>query len=516
MSDPVDKAKLLGSLLLFTQVFYKHRTGRDFVLSTPVSRESHYITICRELTKVFNLETRFLLINVPPGHGKSELIIHFIAWAMAHYPDSAFLYISYSKDLAAKHTATIKTIMQHPIYAKYFGIKLRSDSKAKDYFKTTAGGVVAAYGSAGAITGQDGGLPNLERFSGGVFIDDIHKPDEVHSETLRENVKNNYSETIRQRLRGPNVPLVGIGQRLHEDDLFANLISGFDGYDWRKVILQAEDAADNVLAPNIKSKEELKIIKEFTPYVYASQYQQNPIPAGGGIFKRNAFVLVRDEPKIISTFITCDTAETNKTYNDATVLSFWGLYKIEIREADTGIYALHWIDCVEDRVEPKDLEDLFLGFYMRCLRHPVQPKIAAIEKKSTGVTLCSLLKGTPGLQIMEIERTRAGGSKTERFLRCQYYVNAGLISLPEYGDHTEKCLTHMEKITANETHRHDDICDTAADAIQLALIDKIIINMIGRDQSTQNVLNKMAAHVNRTNTARKNLWQGISDRTRIS
>ncbi len=33
----------------------------------------------------------------------------------------------------------------------------------------------------------------------------------------------------------------------------------------------------------------------------------------------------------------------------------------------------------------------------------------------------------------------------------------------------------MSKITANETHRWDDIADTAADAIKFALIDKIII-----------------------------------------
>src|ERR1041385_147241 len=94
------KAKLLGSLLLFTQVFYKLRTGRDFVLSTPISRECHQVSICRELVDAFRNPNHNLLINVPPGHGKSELLIHFVAWAMAHYPDCQFLYISYSSDLA--------------------------------------------------------------------------------------------------------------------------------------------------------------------------------------------------------------------------------------------------------------------------------------------------------------------------------------------------------------------------------------------------------------------------------
>src|SRR5689334_19011002 len=139
-----ERAKLLGSLLLFTQVFYKLRTNREFQLSDPVGRESHFITICRELTKVLRLETNRLLINVPPGHGKSELMIHFIAWAMAHYPDSQFLYISYSQELAAKHTHTIKQIMELAQYRKLFGVELRQDSSAKDDFKTIQGGAVKA------------------------------------------------------------------------------------------------------------------------------------------------------------------------------------------------------------------------------------------------------------------------------------------------------------------------------------------------------------------------------------
>ena len=77
-----------------------------------------------------------------------------------------------------------------------FGVSLRHDSKAKDYFKTTANGAVAAFGSGGAITGQDGGLPGLDRFSGAIIIDDPIKPDEATSDTIRESVLSNYSETI--------------------------------------------------------------------------------------------------------------------------------------------------------------------------------------------------------------------------------------------------------------------------------------------------------------------------------
>ena len=37
----ITKAKLWGSLLLFTQVFYQIRTGREFSVSQPTCREPH-------------------------------------------------------------------------------------------------------------------------------------------------------------------------------------------------------------------------------------------------------------------------------------------------------------------------------------------------------------------------------------------------------------------------------------------------------------------------------------------
>ena len=56
------KAKLLGSFLLFTKTFYKLRTGRNFDISDPVGRESHHITLSRELTKLFRCLSRELQI----------------------------------------------------------------------------------------------------------------------------------------------------------------------------------------------------------------------------------------------------------------------------------------------------------------------------------------------------------------------------------------------------------------------------------------------------------------------
>lgn len=470
-------SELKGSLLEFIRTFYSLLYGREFIISNPHGREPHTITICRALSRAFRLELdqQRLLIAVPPGHGKSTLLCFWTAWAMAHYPDSKFMYISYSKSLAAKHTETIKRIMQLSHYKYLFDVEIRHDARGKEFFQTTAGGAVAAFGSTGSIVGVDAGLPGLDRFSGALILDDLHKIDEAHSDTMRNSVILNYRETIQQRTRGVNVPTVFIGQRVHESDIAAHLLSGEDGHEWDRVILKAIDDAGNALYPEAFPLNMLKIKQEHEPYMFAAQMQQNPVPSGGSVFKSEWFIQLDEEPNLLTTFITADTAETNKSHNDATVFSFWGLYEIENLGIKSGQFGLHWIDCIELRVEPKDLKDEFISFWQACSRHSTPPMMAAIEKKSTGVTLVSVLQGLRGMQIRDIQRTAASGSKTQRFLEIQPYIAGKQISLPSYGKHTKTCIDHMSKITANDAHRFDDIADTCADAIRLALIDKSLV-----------------------------------------
>ncbi len=469
-------AELKGSLLLFIRVFYRYLTGRDFIVSNPLGRESHHIIVCKALTELFRnpKPAHGLNINMPPGYGKSVMVSMWISWCYAHYPDCNFVYISFAHDLATVHTSFIKQIMSSNLYKYLFDVHISPDTRAKDHFMTTAGGMIAAFGSAGPVTGRNAGSPGLPRFSGCAIIDDPHKPNEVHSFSMRESIIRNYNETISQRPRDTNVPIVLMGQRLHEDDLTSFLLSGKDVRKWESVILQGIDDAGNALYPEVQSLEYLLEMKEKKPYVFSSQIQQQPIPSGGSLFKREWFVKLDQLPDIITTFITADTAETDKSYNDCTVFSFWGIYEIETMGRKTGMYGLHWLDCVELRIEPKDLKDSFLDFWQDCVRFKMPPVIAAIEKKSTGVTLLSVLKELRGIQVRAIERNRGAGSKTQRFLDIQPFIAEQRISFCVFARHATLCINHMATITANDSHRHDDIADTCADAIRIALIEKQI------------------------------------------
>ncbi|WP_339050229.1 hypothetical protein [Rickettsiella endosymbiont of Xylota segnis] len=501
----ITKATLWGSLLLFTKVFYQLRTGRKFSVSQPTCREPHVITLCRALTQTLEGEMPLLLINIPPRYGKTELLIHFVAWCLSRYPDSQFLYVSYSHSLAKKQTQTIRQIMTLPQYKKLFGVHLSDVSSAKDNFETTQGGCVFAAGSGGTITGRGAGLQNVDRFSGAIIIDDIHKPDEVTSDVMREGVIDWYYNTLQSRVNAPGkTPIIFIGQRLHEADLPSHFIQT---QSWETLILPALDSAGNALNPLMHNEKQLLKFQAERPYEFAAQYQQDPQPTGGGIFKPEWFYLLDEEPDFLATFITVDTAETDKTYNDATVFSFWGLYHIKNETAETDILGLHWIDCVELHIEPKDLENELRHFYTIANRHKVKPNCIAIEKKSTGVTLLSFLKSWRGIEVREIERSVKSGNKITRYLEIQPIIANQRVSLPRNGKHTEACITHCKKITANNTHRFDDIADTLYDGIKLGLIEQSILFSRRHHDDVNRVVSTLADRFQQLNQLREErLW----------
>jgi hypothetical protein len=484
-----ERDEILGSLLKFTCVFYKLLTNREFLISRPIGREPMQITVARALMECEDHQVNRRQIRTPPRYGKTIMAVCFIAWTLARWPDCNNIYVSYAHSLARKHTGLVKEIMMLPQYQHMFDARIKRDASAKDNFETVQGGSVYAVGSGGTITGRGAGIQGLpddykaglkdvSRYGGCILIDDIHKPDEVFSDTIRQGILEWYFNTLSSRVNSPHTPIIAIWQMLHEDDLGSNLGEGNkDVVPWDVISLPALDGAGNALNPAMHDVARLKEMQLKMPYEYSSQYQQKPTPAGGSVFKREWFMILDNEPEIIATFVTADTAETDKTWNDQTVFSFWGLYRIQVAGMDTELYGLHWLSCEADWINAGDLHSRFMSFYSGCMRHPIKPRHIAIEAKSTGVTLRETLKDVQGLNILEAECLKPGVSKAARFIKCQPIVTEKLISFPADAKHVEPCLSHLEKITLIDSHMLDDIADTMAIAIQIALLDKVIVNM---------------------------------------
>ena len=258
----------------------------------------HHKIICDKLMQVFRGEIRNLVVNLPPRYSKTELaIVNFISWAFGQYPDCEFIHSSYSSALATNNSSQIRDMVLHDEYKAIFpNLHLKDDSKAKDHWKTTQGGVMYATGAGGTITGFGAGKLR-DGFGGCIALDDPHKADEARSETMRTNVINWFTETIKSRRNDPSkTPIIIIMQRLHENDLSGYLLAGNDDDEWQHLKLPAIQADGTALWAQKHSIDKLRQMQIASPYMFAGQYMQEPAPLDGGVFKPSNIEIIEAVP----------------------------------------------------------------------------------------------------------------------------------------------------------------------------------------------------------------------------
>ena len=144
------RLKSYGSLYMFTRWMFYQRRGYIW------QRANHHALICNALERVFNGETKRLIINIPPRYSKTEIaVVNFIAWAMGCVPDCEFIHASYSATLAVNNSVQIRNLVQYEEYRAILP-DLALASESSHHWKTTAGGVMYA-------TGTGARLPALAR-----------------------------------------------------------------------------------------------------------------------------------------------------------------------------------------------------------------------------------------------------------------------------------------------------------------------------------------------------------------
>jgi predicted phage terminase large subunit-like protein len=287
----------MADLFWFTRWMFVNRRGYTW------QQANHHKTVCDALMRVFRGECKRLIINIPPRYSKTEIVKNFVGWSLGHYPDCEFIYTSYSGRLAAASSWDVRGLVQEPEYQAIFpGVQLRDDSKAKDEWRTSVGGIVYAVGSEGTITGYGAGKLR-PGFGGALLIDDPHKADEARSDVMRQNVIDWFQNTFESRKNSPDTPIILIMQRLHESDLAGWLLNGGNGEKWEHVCLPALQDDCTALWPEKHSVEELRRMEAASPYTFAGQYQQRPAPAEGGLFKPDRVEIIDALPAGAHSFV---------------------------------------------------------------------------------------------------------------------------------------------------------------------------------------------------------------------
>lgn len=155
-----------------------------------------------------------IIINMPPRHGKSELISKWTpVWFLDNYPHLNVINCGYGNDFAREWGRKTKELVgQHQGTMRF---SLSQDSRASDRWNTKQGGGMKTAGIGGGITGRGAHL---------MIIDDPIKDDaEANSLLERDRIWNWWRGTARTRLE-PDACVILCMTRWHDDDLAGRLI----------------------------------------------------------------------------------------------------------------------------------------------------------------------------------------------------------------------------------------------------------------------------------------------------
>lgn len=206
------------------------------------------------------------------------------------------------------------------------------------------------------------------------------------------------------------------------------------------------------------SVEELKLIEKGDPYTYASQYQQNPTPDGGGMFKDSYWNHYEVLPPTITTIrIYCDTAQKTGELNDYSVFQCWA------KCPKTGIYL---IDQLRGKWEAPELESNLVSFWNKHKAHLKKRKGAQcvkVEDKSSGSSLIQSIKKDYIIPIEGIQRNK---DKVLRAAATVKYFASGYIYLPKDAQWLHDYKDEFRQFTPLMTHKHDDQVDPTLDAVE--------------------------------------------------
>lgn len=415
-----------------------------------------------------------LIINTPPQHGKSDMIVDFVTWIIGNSPENKIIFASFSERLSTRANLNVQRIMSTSRFKNVFpdvelprpGGKEFSRTRELIEFVDSEGNALEGMFRNTTVQGSITG----ESLDVGIIDDPIKGREQANSIATREGTWEWFTDDFFTRF-SDKAGFISIATRWHIDDPIGRLISK---YPEAKVIKYAAIAekderyrkAGEALFPEHKSLSFLLLRKKgMSIESWESLYQQNPIISGGNLIKTTNFNRYQVLPMLRYMRIFVDTAAKTKDRNDYTVFGLYGI------GTDNKLYV---IDILRGKWEYTPMKERAKNFWFKYAHfkldgYDIPLRDMAVESKSAGIQLIQDLKTEAIIPVTEIERA------TDKYTRLQNvigYINSGYVSIPEAcSDHpwVNDFLTECERFTGlGDTH--DDQVDTFIDALQYMVI----------------------------------------------
>lgn len=422
-----------------------------------------------------------LLIEAPRQHGKTMMIVDFLAWACGKNPDLRSYYASYSSKLGKRANKDLQRIFSSARYLAVFPgtriqlTKIRDPSHPTNSQKTQT--VIEFVGREGSFSNTTVlGAVNGESIALGVIDDPMKDAKESRSIVKRETAWQ-WMTTDFFGCMTIDAGLLIIGARRHKDDPIGRLTAKYReaGKPLKKFSYPAIAVKDEryrkegeALSPEIHDLEQLRELKlPMNEHDWQATYQQNPIDEGGNIILGEWLLRYQLAPLLKYRVIYGDTAQKAKESNDYSVFQCWGY------GTDGKIYLL---DMIRGKWLSGALRVNARAFWTKHAAVDVKKfgKLRAmkIEDKASGTGLIQELKepsqaerkeGAIPLPVIAIERT------IDRYTRCLdvlAYIQNGYVMLPASAPYTMDVVSEAEAFTSDDTHAHDDTLDPLFDAVE--------------------------------------------------
>jgi predicted phage terminase large subunit-like protein len=457
-----------------------------------------------------------LLGNFPPRCAKTKSTgVAWPAWTWARQtktflsgPQVKFLAGSYDNRLSLESANLMRRLLMSPWYQKHWGDRfaLRVDQNTKTQFDNTKGGSRISTSVRGSLLGLGGDA---------LFADDPHNTEtdkKIETDADRMKVGSWWREFSSTRLNDPKLSAIVVAmQRLHQQDLSGIILDGDEDFVHYCVPMEFEERRRcvTVVLPQFDDEEpwedprtqegelmwperfgrpEVRRLKtNLGPFMAAGRLQQNPIPKGGGIIKRDYWQIwdqveaqryglewneTRKEfPPFDLVVASVDTAYGDKAENDYNALTIWGTFK-DMANNTRVMLMFAWIKRVplHGTIVTAKAGEAKVNFQQRqqeqwglvewiadaCKRYRVHRLI--IEDKTRGRDVAMEIQRLYAREKWGVELINPVGDKTSRAHAVVAMFADGMIYAPET-KWSELVLTNCERFPKDE---HDDLLDTVS------------------------------------------------------
>jgi predicted phage terminase large subunit-like protein len=422
----------------------------------------HLDAIAHALDGVTAGNSRRLLVTMPPRNLKSITIsIAWVAWMLGRNPRQNFVCVSYSNELSAKLARDCLALMQHGWYRELFpGTLISGKRSASGDFETTRGGGRLATSVTGTLTGRGGDI---------IIIDDPIKPEEAHSETMRNFVNHWYQSTLASRLNDKaSGAIVTVMQRLHQNDLAGLLI---ESGGWDQLSLPAIAIHDETIPlPGGKvhhrregealhpEREPCAVLDDQKATMgsmdFEAQYQQRPIPAMGNLVKAD---WLRTYPREFDPYSSGCVVQSWDTASKEGVLNDWSV--CITAHIDRGQVRI--LDVFRKRLEFPDLKRNAIR-----LAREHRAETILIEDQASGTQLIQTLRSEQLSGVPFPIARKPEGDKYSRMAGVSGQIEGGQLMLPE----DAPWLTEFKiELLGFPNARHDDQADALTQLMSWAL-----------------------------------------------